>query len=90
MNTMGKNNEMTTKEVKLFSMGCNMSRTLVANMHTAAADLGITLKVEEVSDIQEMLNLGITAIPAVQIGDQVVVSGEVPGVEELKELLQRN
>jgi len=87
---MGKDNGTTTKEVKLFSMGCNMSRTLMSNMHTAADDLGIALKVEEVSDIQEMLNEGITAIPAIQIGDRVVVNGEVLEVSELKELLQRS
>lgn len=71
-------------------MGCNLSRTFMTNMQSAADALGITLEVEEVSDIQEMLNLGITAIPALQIGDEVVVSGQVPDVDDLKALLQSN
>lgn len=71
-------------------MGCNMSRTLKTNMHAAAKDLGIDLEVEEVSDIQEMLNLGVTAIPALQIGEQIVANGKVLGIKELKELLRNN
>jgi hypothetical protein len=85
---MGKYNATTTKEVRLFGMGCNLSRTFMSNIQAAADDLEMNLKVEEVSDIQEMLALGITAIPALQIGDEVVVSGKVPDVDDLKALLQ--
>jgi hypothetical protein len=50
--------------------------------------LGLEVRIEEVSDIQEMMDLGITAIPALQIGGQVVASGQVLEVEELKSLLK--
>ena len=57
-------------------------------MQRAAKELGLEVSIEEVSDIQEMMDLGITAIPALQIGGQVVASGQVLEVEELKSLLK--
>ena len=50
--------------------------------------MGLEVSIEEVSDIQEMMDLGITAIPALQIGEQVVASGRVLEVEEIKSLLR--
>jgi len=85
---MGKDFRMTTKDVRLFTLGCNLSRSLLANMHTAAADLGIDLKIEEVSDIEEMMTEGVTAIPALQIDGDVILNGEVPEVDALKEILK--
>jgi small redox-active disulfide protein 2 len=79
---------MTNTEVRLFGLGCNLSRNLYANMQRAAKELGLEVRIEEVSDIQEMMDLGITAIPALQIGGQVVASGQVLEVEELKSLLK--
>ncbi len=79
---------MTNKEVRLFGLGCNLSRHLLSNMQMAARELNLELSVEEVSDIQEMMDLGITAIPALQIGNNVVVSGQVPEIEELKTILR--
>lgn len=84
----GKLNAMTTTDVRLFGLGCNLSRHLHENVQIAAGELGIELKIEEVSDIQEMMDQGITAIPALQIGDQVVASGQILGVEEIKLLLK--
>ncbi|MEQ8706648.1 MAG: thioredoxin family protein [Phaeodactylibacter sp.] len=79
---------MTNTEIRLFGLGCNLSRHLHANMQKAAHELGMTVRIEEVSDIQEMMDLGITAIPALQIGERVVASGQVLEVEEIKSLLK--
>lgn len=81
-------NAMTNTEIRLFGLGCNLSRNLHANMQRAAKELGLEVSIEEVSDIQEMMDLGITAIPALQIGEQVVASGRVLEVEEIKSLLR--
>ncbi|MBV6652972.1 MAG: thioredoxin family protein [Mameliella sp.] len=79
---------MTNTDIRLFGLGCNLSRNLHANTQAAAKELGLNVSIEEVSDIQEMMDLGITAIPALQIGEQVVASGRILEVEEIKSLLQ--
>ena len=85
----GKRYAMTISNhnVRLFGLGCNLSRQLLANLEAAAEELDMELGIEEVSDIQEMLDLGITAIPALQIGEEVVVSGRVLQVDAIKALL---
>lgn len=85
----GKRYAMTISNhnVRLFGLGCNLSRQLLANLEAAAEELDLELGIEEVSDIQEMLDLGITAIPALQIGEEVVASGKVLEVDAIKTLL---
>jgi len=84
----GKLNAMTKTEIRLFGLGCNLSRHLHDNMQEAARELELEISIEEVSDIQEMMDLGITAIPALQIGERVVSSGQILEVEEIKSLLK--
>lgn len=77
---------MKEQRIRLFGLGCNLSKRLLDNVQQAASEQGVRLVVEEVTDIQEMMDLGITAIPALQMGKEVVLSGQVPEVEELKAL----
>jgi small redox-active disulfide protein 2 len=77
-------------QVIIFGFGCSLFRLLMDNLHAASAELGIELEVQEVTDIQAMLDLGVSAIPALAIEGQVVVSGQVPAVHELAAYLQRH
>ncbi len=75
------------REVTIFGVGCTLCRLLHKNTLAAAMELGIDLEVREVTDIQKMIKRGIAAIPALAIGDEVVASGQVPDVADIKGLL---
>lgn len=76
------------KEVTIFGVGCSLCRLLQSNIQTASRQLGIEVEIQEVTDIQEMINLGISAIPALVIGGEVVASGRVPDVPDIMRLLK--
>lgn len=65
-------------------------RKLYSSVEQAAAELGLadcTLeKVEKIADIAAM---GVVLTPALAVDGDVVVTGRVPSVEELKELISR-
>ena len=65
-----------------------MCQLLRSNIRRASQDLGLEIEIHEVTDIQEMINRGISAIPALAVGNEVVASGRVPEVSDIIRFLQ--
>ncbi len=76
------------KLVKILGVGSSRDRVLAESLRMAADELGLNLEIQYVTDIEAFLKMGISAIPALVIEDQVVANGRVPGVSELKNLLR--
>ncbi len=73
--------------VKVFGPGCRNCERLTAVTEQALGELGRPEKVEKVTDPVEMAAHGIYSTPALMLDDDLVVSGRIPGLEPLKELL---
>lgn len=69
--------------------GCSRCRTLAQHTEQAAQELGLTYELNKVSDIKQIMALGVMMTPALAINGSVKFSGKVPGVPELKALLQQ-
>lgn len=76
------------KQITIFGVGCSLCQLLRSNIRRASQDLGLEIEIHEVTDIQEMINRGISAIPALAVGNEVVASGRVPEVSDIIRLLQ--
>ena len=50
----------------------------------------IEAKIEKVEDIQKIMGYGIMRTPGLVIDEKVVLSGRVPSVSELKEIISKN
>lgn len=77
-------------EIKVLGTGCANCKTLEKLTFNALADLNIDANVEKVEDIVKIMGYGIMRTPALVINEKVVLSGRVPSVTELKEIIQRN
>ena len=73
--------------VKILGPGCRKCRTLETRTGDALRYLGVTAEIEEVTDFGEIAGYGVMKTPALVIDDDVVVSGRVPSVDELHEML---
>jgi small redox-active disulfide protein 2 len=73
--------------IQVLGMGCPKCKKLAENAEAAAKELGITGSVEKVSDIKEIMRLGVMTTPALVVDGKVKVAGKVPSVEEIKKLL---
>ncbi len=69
--------------------GCTRCKTLAQITEQAARELGLIFELTKVSDIQQIMAMGVMLTPALAINGSVQFSGKVPGVPELKALLQK-
>ncbi len=74
-------------EIRVYGPGCAKCDETDRLVRQVVRDLGITANVEKVSDLKEMMSLGIMSTPAVAIDGKVVSKGRVPGREEIREWL---
>ena len=75
-------------KIQILGTGCPKCNKLAENVETAAKELGIAYELEHVSDINEMMKLGVMMTPALVVDGAVKVVGKVPGPEELKASLR--
>lgn len=76
-------------QIRVYGPGCYRCEVLAENARLAVAKLGIEATVEEVHDLLQMVALGIITTPTLVVDGRVVMSGKVPSVEELEEVLGR-
>jgi len=77
-------------QIRVFGPGCYRCEALAENARLAVAKLEIDATVEEVHDLLQMVALGIITTPTLVVDGRVVMSGEVPSVEELQEIFGRS
>jgi len=66
------------KDVKVLGPGCKRCEAVEAMVRTAAAKLGIGVKVEKVTDYAEIAKFGIASTPGIVIDGKVVHAGGLP------------
>lgn len=77
-------------EIKILGTGCANCKTLEKGTHIAVEQLGIDATIEKVEDIVKIMSYGIIRTPGLVIDGKVVLSGRVPNVEEIKELIAKS
>jgi small redox-active disulfide protein 2 len=73
--------------VKILGPGCNNCKNLERVTREALAELGLEATVEKVEDYPTIMGYGIMSTPGLVVDEQVLVSGRVPKLPEVKELL---
>jgi small redox-active disulfide protein 2 len=76
-----------TMQIRVHGPGCYRCEALAENARNAVARSGIDAEVEEVHDLLQMAALGIIATPTLVVDGRIVMSGKVPSVEQLEEVL---
>ena len=77
-------------EIKILGTGCANCKTLEKGVLIAVEDLKIDAKVEKVEDIIKIMGYGIMKTQGLVINEKVVLSGRVPSVSELKEIIAKH
>ena len=76
-------------KIQIAGPGCPNCQTTERNVVNACAELDFAADISHVTNIAEILELGVMRTPAVVIDGEVVVSGRVPAVPELKKILEQ-
>ena len=75
------------KNIKILGTGCPKCEKMAANTVEAAAKAGLEIELEKVIKINDIMAFGVMMTPALVIDGEVRVTGKVPSVDEIVELL---
>ena len=77
-------------EIKILGPGCPKCKTLEKVTREAVAESGITATIDKVEDIVKIMEYRVMHTPGLVINGKVVLSGHVPTVNQVKEILIKN
>ena len=75
------------KKIQILGTGCPKCSKLAENAETAAREIGIDFEMEKVTDIKAIMGFGVMITPALAVDGEVKVSGKVPDVADIKNML---
>jgi small redox-active disulfide protein 2 len=75
-------------EIKVLGTGCPKCKALEKLTREAVAELGVDANIEKVEDIVKIMSYGIMHTPALVVDGKVVLSGRLPNITEIKNLIE--
>ena len=76
------------KTIQILGMGCAKCEKLYEHAEAAAKALGIEYRIEKVTDINKITEMGVMMTPALAVDGVVKSAGRVPTVEAVKDMLK--
>jgi small redox-active disulfide protein 2 len=77
-------------KIKVLGSGCPTCRKLFELTKQAVAELGLKTEVEYITDIQEIVKMGVMSSPVLVINGKAVIAGYLPNVQKIKETIKEN
>ncbi len=75
------------KKIQILGTGCPKCKKLAENAEQAAKEAGIEYTLEKVSQINDIMKMGVMMTPALAIDGEVKVVGKVATPEDIKAML---
>ena len=73
----------------ILGTGCAKCNRLARFTEQAAKELGLEYELNKITDLKQIMALGVMMTPALAVNGNVKVVGKVPDVAELKTILQQ-
>lgn len=80
---------MENLTVKVFGSGCKNCQTLHKNVIDSLSELNIPANVEYITNLQMIMEAGIMSMPALMVNGEIVSSGKVLSVNEVKKIISK-
>ena len=78
---------MTFMQLLVLGPGCARCKTLAQLTEQAVKELGISAEINKVTDLKQIMALGVMMTPALAVNGTVKLAGRVPSLDEIKKLL---
>jgi small redox-active disulfide protein 2 len=75
------------KEIKVLGSGCKNCETTALIISSQAEKMGVSIHLEKVTDMAEILGFGVMSTPGVVLDGQVVHAGGIPSPDDVIEWL---
>jgi small redox-active disulfide protein 2 len=74
-------------KIQILGTGCPTCQKLTELTKQAADELGLEYEIEKITDITKIIEMGVIKTPGIAVDGVVKISGKLPSIEEIKELL---
>jgi small redox-active disulfide protein 2 len=75
--------------IKVLGTGCARCKSLEQATRNAVKEMGINAEIEKEEDIVKIMGFGVMHTPALVIDEKIAISGRVPSLSELKEIITK-
>jgi len=76
-------------QILIIGPGCAKCKALAQFTEQAAKELGLPYELNKVTDLKQIMALGVMMTPALAVNGNIKISGRVPSVAEVKNILQQ-
>ena len=77
-------------QIKVLGAGCPKCKTLENLTQDVVADMGLDATITKEDDIMKIIEYGVMRTPALVINEKLVMSGRIPSLSEIKNLIIQN
>ena len=74
-------------KIQIFGSGCPSCKKLFDLAKQAALESNLGAEVEYITNIQQIVDAGVMSTPALVVDGKILVAGQIPSVEKIKEIL---
>jgi len=82
--------ENKTMKIQVLGSGCPTCKKLFDLTTQAVKEMELKTEVEYITDIQKIIEMGIMQSPVLAINGKSVMTGFVPDIEKVKEIIREN
>ena len=75
--------------IKILGSGCAKCKKLEENARQAISSLSGDIKIEKVTDLNQIMNYGVMLTPALVIDEEVISVGKVLSPDDIKKLIEK-
>lgn len=75
-------------KLSIYGKGCRKCEQLTDNAKAAAEELGLSVEIEKVTDMNAIIDKGVMRTPALGVDGEVIIEGKVASAEEIQRLLE--
>jgi small redox-active disulfide protein 2 len=76
------------KTLQILGAGCAKCEKLAETAEAAAKNLGIDYELVKIKDVDKIAEFGVMMPPALAVDGEVKVTGKVPSIEKIEEMLK--
>ena len=76
-------------DIKVLGNGCANCKTTIALIDQVAKAKGVTVKLEKVEELRDIMGYGVMSTPGVVISGKVVHAGGVPSRDKIEQWLAK-
>ncbi len=75
------------KKIQILGTGCAKCEKLAGNAKAAVSELGIEAEIEKVTQLNDIMAMGVMVTPAIAIDGEVKSAGKVLSADDIKAML---